>query len=635
MNVIDALFVTLGLDTKDFEKGNKEVDQNLKKLRETADKTAKDMAESGKRAAEMFTSVKVELLGLLATFGAATGLKDFIFGSITSGAALGRLSANLHMSTQRLDAWRTAAEGVGDTAEGVATSLQNIASGLAKSALGDYSYLQTAAKFGINLSGNMTPEQAAMVIGQRMRQLDATGPQGRQYALAVAQSLGIGGMAQTELRSDLNPALDKYEKASGQTPQLIAKQMALQQKVAELKERLRTVSEKLFVKLEPQIEKFANWLENIDWDKVSTNLSNWFDDAQKILNALGGVKGILLDIAAIKVFGWIASVASWVMKLRTLTAALTAARAAAAVPGGVTPAGAVPAAAAAATGGFWSKLFGAGGFLGLLRTAAWAPRPAEDASTTRQNDKAALDKAKRDEATYGGFWGALWHSVTGGGSPTADRGPSVAPRANGTTRPDDDIDLFGGKYSGKAGTAALFSDLEKKNGLPQGLLASVLNAESDGGKYVVSPKGALGPFQFMPGTAAQYGLDQGSVFKLDASANAAARYLHDLLATFHGDLPEALAAYNWGQGNVMRKGMGALPQETQDYIRKVMSGVDLSAGANARSPYSTGNSTSTSQTYIGEITVNTRATDAKGIARDIRQAIADHTLVSQADTGLA
>ncbi|MDP1057286.1 hypothetical protein Q6324_27375, partial [Klebsiella pneumoniae] len=49
--VIDALLVTLGLDTSDFRKGQKDVSDDLKKQREDAKKTAKEMAEQGKKAA--------------------------------------------------------------------------------------------------------------------------------------------------------------------------------------------------------------------------------------------------------------------------------------------------------------------------------------------------------------------------------------------------------------------------------------------------------------------------------------------------------------------------------------------------------------------------------------------------------
>lgn len=114
----------------------------------------------------------------------------------------------------------------------------------------------------------------------------------------------------------------------------------------------------------------------------------------------------------------------------------------------------------------------------------------------------------------------------------------------------------------------LFAQLEQKNGLPSGLLDAVWSAESSRGENMQSPKGAQGHFQFMPATAQQYGLDDPN--DLQKSATAAARMLSDMM-TQTGSVPGALAAYNWGIGNVQRKGMGAAPAETRNYIQKVTS----------------------------------------------------------------
>lgn len=113
----------------------------------------------------------------------------------------------------------------------------------------------------------------------------------------------------------------------------------------------------------------------------------------------------------------------------------------------------------------------------------------------------------------------------------------------------------------------LFNQLEGQYGLPAGLLDSVWAAESGRGRAMLSPKGAQGHFQFMPATAKQYGLQDPS--DLTQSATAAARMLSDLMQQSGGDVQKALAGYNWGIGNVQRKGMDAAPAETRNYIAKV------------------------------------------------------------------
>jgi hypothetical protein len=113
----------------------------------------------------------------------------------------------------------------------------------------------------------------------------------------------------------------------------------------------------------------------------------------------------------------------------------------------------------------------------------------------------------------------------------------------------------------------LFNQLESQFGLPSGLLDSVWSAESGRGRTMRSPKGAEGHFQFMPATAQQYGVLDPS--NLVQSATGAARMYSDLLKQYGGDLPRALAGYNWGQGNMARKGFEAAPAETRNYIAKV------------------------------------------------------------------
>lgn len=124
----------------------------------------------------------------------------------------------------------------------------------------------------------------------------------------------------------------------------------------------------------------------------------------------------------------------------------------------------------------------------------------------------------------------------------------------------------------------LFSKLESSYGLPGGLLDSIWSAESSRGRNMRSPAGAQGHFQFMPATAKQYGLADPN--DLTQSAMAAARFLSDLHKKYRGDLPKVLAAYNWGGGNVDRKGLDKAPAETRNYITKVSASMTPNAPEN-------------------------------------------------------
>lgn len=126
--------------------------------------------------------------------------------------------------------------------------------------------------------------------------------------------------------------------------------------------------------------------------------------------------------------------------------------------------------------------------------------------------------------------------------------------------------------------APMMGKLEALYNLPAGLLRSVALTESRGDQFAVSGAGAQGLFQFMPGTARDMGLRGNDAFDPIKSAEAAARYLSMLLQKNGGDLGKALASYNWGIGNVQRHGMALMPQETRDYIPRVMSNMPGGGG---------------------------------------------------------
>jgi hypothetical protein len=117
----------------------------------------------------------------------------------------------------------------------------------------------------------------------------------------------------------------------------------------------------------------------------------------------------------------------------------------------------------------------------------------------------------------------------------------------------------------------MLTNLEQLYRLPEGLLRSVAITESGGNQFAVSGAGAKGLFQFMDGTARDMGLRGNDVFDPEKAAQAAAKYLSQLLKVNGGDLSKALASYNWGIGNVQKHGMALMPQETRNYIPKVLS----------------------------------------------------------------
>jgi membrane-bound lytic murein transglycosylase D len=130
----------------------------------------------------------------------------------------------------------------------------------------------------------------------------------------------------------------------------------------------------------------------------------------------------------------------------------------------------------------------------------------------------------------------------------------------------------------------------REEGVPEWLLAVGL-VESGYDAAALSPKQALGIWQFIPATGARYGLQQSALvderLHAEKSTRAAARYLRDLHALF-GDWQLALAAYNAGEGRVaraiQRAGVrdfqtlatrGLLPVETINYVPSVLAAAQL------------------------------------------------------------
>ena len=114
--------------------------------------------------------------------------------------------------------------------------------------------------------------------------------------------------------------------------------------------------------------------------------------------------------------------------------------------------------------------------------------------------------------------------------------------------------------------ASLFVQAGQKYGISPNLLAAVAKVESGGNASAVSSAGARGLMQFMPGTAAAFGVDPMDPAQ---AIDGAARLLSQMQTKF-GSTELALASYNAGEGAVRRAG-GIPPYgETQAYVTKVM-----------------------------------------------------------------
>ncbi|MDR3763571.1 MAG: lytic transglycosylase domain-containing protein [Acidobacteriota bacterium] len=121
--------------------------------------------------------------------------------------------------------------------------------------------------------------------------------------------------------------------------------------------------------------------------------------------------------------------------------------------------------------------------------------------------------------------------------------------------------------SGK-NTDQIVSEAAENEGVDSDFIRSVIQQESAGNARAVSPAGARGLMQLMPGTAAQLGVQDS--FNPEQNVHGGTAYLRELLERYHGDAIKALAAYNAGPAAVDRY-QGVPPyRETRAYVSRIV-----------------------------------------------------------------
>lgn len=633
--VIDALLVTLGLDTSQFRKGQQEVSDDLKKQREDAKNTAKEMAEQGKKAASFFSSIKTELLALTGVTVTAGGLMSFVKSTTSGLMDLSIQSKALGLSARELDGWSKSAEAAGSSAEKISASLQGFQGAIQGARVGDYS----SSIFGGLAQLNALTGQNFDVWGQDASSLakislDAlrkiSDPNLRRQ---VGLSLGFDDATlQRNQEGKFLPDVDRLTKSSGITDASTKGAKEFTAAWAELGQNLDTVKNQIYVGLIPTIRDLNGLL--IEWSSGNAKSSSFFKELKRDINDITGIdlgswtlSGDLRNLKDNfsmlgKVLNHLGNALNELNNGNFSKAADEFKKAWYGTEDGK-PTGndALPGVTKAAE----EALKKNGGTLDFKPDQDSAYLSPQQQATQKMLDAVKFQplpeqrRQQQDERDY-------WESTKNLLSKIADA--LISPAGAATMQPDTsgyqpNVPLnaqdarLGAK--GKAFLQAMageFGALEGKYGLPSGLLSSVAATESGGDPYAVSPKGAKGPFQFMDGTARDLGLKGMDVYDPHKSADAAARYLRYLLDATGGDLEKTLASYNWGLGNVQKKGMDNLPSETRNYVPKVMAGMRPGAGM-AVDRAMPGQSGATYQFYGTKIT--TQAQNVEQLTSDIKK----------------
>ncbi|HEV7889822.1 MAG TPA: lytic transglycosylase domain-containing protein [Pyrinomonadaceae bacterium] len=137
-----------------------------------------------------------------------------------------------------------------------------------------------------------------------------------------------------------------------------------------------------------------------------------------------------------------------------------------------------------------------------------------------------------------------------------------------------DASALDGFSTGDANVDRYIVDSGTRNGVDPVLLYAIMHRESSFKRNALSPKGARGLMQLMPGTAARFGVT--NIFDPRQNIEGGARYVRILLDMFDGDVRLALAGYNAGEGAVLKYGRRVPPYaETQEYVRRISERYEL------------------------------------------------------------
>jgi len=595
--VIDALVMTLGLDVTQYDKNRKRVQEDNDKFRKHADSVAKDVAHGGKVMAEGFGAIKREVMGLLAVFGAATGIKAFIASNVQGQAELGRLSQNLGISAQSLEAWGLVAKEMGGQASDAFGALQSVASGLAEASIRGHSALTDMARAnGVILTdakGQVLGYEDALVsISKRLAELP------RQQARYLADQLGVGSMfSQLMLGPDeLRRRLDSARGMTRVTEASTAAAMRLQKQWVDIQQRFKETSEIAFAKLSPVLERiagrFADWLDSVNWDEVGRKIESLINGVNEIVDEFGGWKTVAIalgGILALKVLAPVLGLITGLGRLIPLLATTTAGM------------GALATAGAAVAGGYvGTKIYEASRGTAL---GDWFQHMAAGGAALL-GDKDAAEALKNER----------WNNMT-----TAQRNAVLRVRGKSLPRGLRNNNPGNLNYAGQAGA--------EKEGGPGGRFA-VFGSMQEGIAALIRQLALY----------ASRGIDTISAivkkYAPAADGNDVAAYIASLVKATGKGANEALDLTNLQtliplvQGIVRHEGNGNLSTE------QVLGGIRLGARQQAMRSSGMASRTSTSETHIGKVEVHTQATDAKGIVRDIGHELSNNTLIAQADTGL-
>ncbi len=207
-----------------------------------------------------------------------------------------------------------------------------------------------------------------------------------------------------------------------------------------------------------------------------------------------------------------------------------------------------------------------------LRAATGAEQAPTNIGTSQENGRTVYVNAEATQPGWPGarrsymYWSVTehrWKPVPGVVAMRAAR--SAAAEVRHLLAPQRTVGAA--EFASPERIDAAIEQAAARHNVDPNLVRAVVKVESNFNPRAVSPKGAMGLMQLMPATARE--LNVSDAFDPAQNVDAGVRHLRSLLDNFGGDPRLALAAYNAGQGAVLRHGGVPRFAETQNYVRRI------------------------------------------------------------------
>ncbi len=269
--IIDSLIVTLGLRSSDFSKGASEVDSRLGKTGRAADDTGKKLNDAGKKGAEGFGALAESATKFLAVIGGTMAVKRFVEQTIESSAALNLLSKNLGESAERISALSNAAEIAGGSASGLQGTLDMLSRAQTELQItGQSSLVPYFAQLGIAMADAngkaRNTSDMLLDLSDRLRGMDRTTANNLGRMMGLDQgtmNLLLRGRSEVELmirrQEEYGAVTKRQAEESGRLRESITRsRQSFEAFGRELVSQSMPILEKLFA----YFESFGGWLKD-------------------------------------------------------------------------------------------------------------------------------------------------------------------------------------------------------------------------------------------------------------------------------------------------------------------------------------------------------------------------------------